>query len=146
MTVPDASLVIAGGLLFGAVVCWISVWAQPADERWTSTARSYLPALADWTVAAIVVHALTLIAAGNAEFTAWAVAAIVAGVALLLRRPPETQPRAVDEPPPSEQAPAPPGPLAPADPGPLTPSAPAAPRRSLWADPGRGGRGASPLP
>jgi hypothetical protein len=119
----DASLLVAGPLLFGAAVCWITTWAQGPDDRWTSAARAYLAPLADVGLVAIVVHAFALVLAGDASFASWATTAVVACVALALREPPRARTDTTEEPPPEREP----------EPAPTTVSPP--PRRSLWADP-----------
>ena len=87
MTAAAASLIIAVGLVFGAAVCRLTVWARGAGEDGPRVARTYLTPLADWGLVAISGHALALMLSGDSGITAWATAAVLAGLALALRDP-----------------------------------------------------------
>lgn len=122
MTAAAASLIIAVGLVFGAAVCRLTVWARGAGEDGPAVARTYLTPLADWGLVAISGHGLALMLSGDSGITAWATAAVLAGLALALRDP---APAAM--PAPAERPATQPAPTAAA---PLT-------RPSLWAQTGR---------
>jgi hypothetical protein len=69
MTADEASLIIAVGLIFGAAVCRLTVWARSGGEHGTAVAQTYLTPLADWALATIAGHALALILTGVAGVT-----------------------------------------------------------------------------
>jgi hypothetical protein len=122
MTAADASLIIAVGLVFGAAVCRLTVWAHSAGEHRTAVARTYLTPLADWGLVAIAGHALALILTGYAAVTAWATTAVLACLALALHVPAPDATPAPEEPPATQPEPAAIAPLIPP---------------SLWAQTGR---------
>jgi len=122
MTAADASLVIAAGLVFGAAVCRLTVWAHSAGEHGTALARTYLTPLADWALVAIAGHGLALILTADAAGAAWAITAVLACLALALRNPVSAVTLAPEEPP-----------STPPEPAAIAPPT----RSSLWAGTGR---------
>jgi hypothetical protein len=107
MTAADASLIVGVGLVFGAAVCRLTVWAQSAGEHGTAVARTYQAPAADWGLVALAGHALALILAADAGAVAWAATAVLACVALALRAPAPAAIHAPEEPPAAQPEPAP---------------------------------------
>jgi hypothetical protein len=113
MTAADASLIIAVGLVFGAAVCRLIIWAQSAGEHRAAVARTYLTPLADWGLVASAGHALSLMLTGDPAVTAWATTAILACLALALRTAAPDATPAPEEPPATPPEPAAIAPLTP---------------------------------
>ena len=118
MSAADASLIIAAGLVFGAAVCRLMVWAENPGQDGAVVARTYLTPLADWGLVAIAAHGLAMMLTGNSGVTAWATTAILACLALALRTPAPDATPTPEEPPATQPEPTPVAPLTP---------------RSLWA-------------
>ena len=125
--VAGAALPVALGLLALALCARLALWAPADDARLRAAARAYLAPLCTWCLVATGVYAVALGATGEAGVLGFAVAAVVAGVALALH----------GWEPATERAPARPEP--PAAPVAPPPAAPAG-HRSLWAEPEDGAR------
>lgn len=124
MTAADASLIVGVGLVFGAAICRLTVWADNAGEHGTAVARTYQGPVADWALVAVAGHALALILTGDASVIAWVTTAVLACLALALRDAAPAAVHAPEEPPATQP-----------DPTPIAPVT----RPSLWAQAGRGG-------
>lgn len=133
--VAIAALPIAIGLVALALGAWGALAAQLDDADTVRLARTYLEPLSTWALVAIGVHALALLAAGDAGGLAVAFALLLAAGAVALRIVPAPGQAAVTTPPP----PAPPRAPGPG-PAPL-PTGPVAPvDGSLWANRDRDAR------
>jgi hypothetical protein len=64
-TVATAALLVAIGLLVLAVAACAAQLAQVEDARVRHLARLYLDPLSTWCMAAVIVHALAVVAAGD---------------------------------------------------------------------------------
>jgi hypothetical protein len=64
-TAAHAALIVAIGLLVLAAAACVIQMAQVRDARWRRLARLYLDPLSTWCMAAVIVHALTTVAAGD---------------------------------------------------------------------------------
>lgn len=125
-----AALPVAIGLVALALAAWGALAAQLEDAETIRLARTYLEPLSTWALIAIGVHALALLAAGDASGLALALALALAAGAVALRIAPEPVQHAATSatpPPPAaprtrapepDPAPLPTGPVAPTD-GPL---------------------------
>lgn len=118
-----ASLPVAIGLVALALGAWGALAAQLDDADTVRLARTYLEPLSTWALIAIGVHALALLAAGDASGLAIALALALAAGAVALRIAPAPEQTGAAPPPPAaprapEPAPVPTGPVAPTD-GPL---------------------------
>jgi hypothetical protein len=131
-----AALPVAIGLVALALAAWGALAAQLDDADTVRLARTYLEPLSTWALIAIGVHALALLAAGDATGLSLALALALAAGAVALRIAPAPRQHAAATPPP----PAAPRPRAPApdpdpEPAPL-PTGPVAPTDGpLWAGP-----------
>lgn len=121
--VAIASLPVAIGLVALALGAWGALAAQLDDADTVRLARTYLEPLSTWALVAIGVHALALLAAGDAGGLSVAFVLLLAVGAVALRIAPAPAPARAAPPraPAPEPAPPPSGPVAPAD-------------GSLWAD------------
>ncbi len=95
-----ATLALAVGLVIAAAVAWVVAWGLPEEqERWARVAREHLAPLSEWALGALALHALALVLAGDAGLGPWALVALLAGAAALLRQPPsELEPDPAAEP------------------------------------------------
>jgi hypothetical protein len=124
MPAAGASLIIGVGLVFGAAVCRLTVWAGSAGEHGTAVARTYQAPMADLGLVTAAGHALALILAGDARVGAWVITTVLACLALALR---DAAPGPVDAPEEAVASQPEPAPIAPVT------------SPSLWARAGRGG-------
>jgi hypothetical protein len=131
-----AALPVAIGLVALALAAWGALAAQLDDADTVRLARTYLEPLSSWALIAIGVHALALLAAGDATGLALALALALAAGAVALRIAPAPQQHATATPaatPPPPEAPRPRAPEP--EPAPL-PTGPVAPTDGpLWAGP-----------
>jgi hypothetical protein len=124
-----AALPVAIGLVALALGAWGALAAQLDDADTVRLARTYLEPLSTWALIAIGVHALALLAAGDASGLALALALALAAGAVALRIAPAPEQTGAATAPPTPEAPRAPEPA----PAPI-PSGPVAPTDGpLWA-------------
>jgi hypothetical protein len=129
-TAAEAALIVAIGLLVLAATACVIQMAPVQDARLRRLARLYLDPLSTWCMAAVIVHALATVAAGDIVALELVLPIGIGVAAFLLRWADEPhEPEAVE---PVTSPPAPPA----ASPG-VAASAPVRPAKgSLWS---RGG-------
>lgn len=107
-----AALLVAIGLLVLAASACVVQMTPVEDERLRRLARLYLDPLSTWCLAAVVVHALATVAAGDIVALKL-VLPIGIGVAAFLLRWADEPHEVVDEAPPASPAPRPAAPVRP---------------------------------
>jgi hypothetical protein len=134
-SVATAALVVATGLLVLAAAACIIQMTPVKDARLRRLARLYLEPLSVWCAAAVIVHILAVVAAGDVDALALMLPIGVGIAALLLRWADEPHAAPPAEAPPGTAAPAhaaPPGTAAPAHAAPRAPAPTRAASGSLW--------------
>ena len=82
--VAVAALPVAVGLLLLAAAARVVLWAPVGDVPVRRAARQHLGPLCTWSLAAFVVYAIALTAAGSASVLSLAVALVLAATAVVL--------------------------------------------------------------
>jgi hypothetical protein len=125
--ISTAALPVAIALLTATALARVALWMDDAETR--RLARRYLDPLSLWCLAAVAVHTLALVGAGDSSGGALALAFGLAAAAVWL---PWTAGDPVAE---THAAPAEPDPPRAAPEPPPRPARPLAPGESLWARP-----------